>query len=155
MLYANGQDSAVRSLLENSTRSYRSGPGERLWLMLFDLFRLTGQKAAFESLGIEYAQSFEKSPPGWRDTAVAVPVHAKVVGSVLFKGELTGDNDAGFEAVRQALAKNRVFVSTCPRCVGWMLPVASGFWICCSRRTRIGARSSCWVVITSLPCLTP
>ncbi|MBL8408961.1 STAS domain-containing protein [Candidatus Accumulibacter phosphatis] len=106
MLFANGQDSAVRSLLENSTRSYRSGPGERLWLMLFDLFRLTGQKAPFEALGIDYAQSFEKSPPGWRDTAVAAPVHAKVVGSVLFKGELTGDNDAGFTAVRQALARN-------------------------------------------------
>jgi anti-anti-sigma regulatory factor len=28
------------------------------------------------------------------------------MGTVLFKGELSGDNDAGFEAVRQALAKN-------------------------------------------------
>ncbi|KFB66258.1 MAG: anti-anti-sigma factor [Candidatus Accumulibacter vicinus] len=106
MLYSNGQESAVRALLERSTRSYRSGPGERLWLMLFDLFRLTGQKAAFEGLGIDYAQSFEKSPPGWRDAVVAVSVHAKGVGSVLFKGDLTGDNDAGFTAARQALARN-------------------------------------------------
>jgi anti-anti-sigma regulatory factor len=105
MLYANGQDVVVRSLLENATRTYRSGPGERLWLMLFDLFRLTGQKAAFESLGIEYAQCFEKSPPGWRGDAAAPPVQARAMGTVLFKGELSGDNDAGFEAVRQALAK--------------------------------------------------
>jgi hypothetical protein len=103
MLFANGQDAAARSLLENATRCYCSGPGERLWLMLFDLLRLTGQKAAFEALGIEYAQSFEKSPPGWHETDIAAPVAAKVIGTVPFRGELTGDNDAGFAAVRQAL----------------------------------------------------
>ena len=106
MLYANGQDGAVRSLLENSTRSYRSGPGERLWLMLFDLFRLTGQKAAFEALEIEYAESFEKSPPGWRGALSGAQVQAKVPGTVFFKGDLTGDNDSGFEAVRQAVDRN-------------------------------------------------
>lgn len=106
MLYANGQDAAVRSLLENATRTYRSGPGERLWLMLFDLFRLTGQKAAFEALEIEYAQSFEKSPPGWRGAAVAVREQAKTMGTVLFRGELTGDNDTGFQLVQQALEKS-------------------------------------------------
>lgn len=106
MLYANGQDAAVRSLLENATRTYRSGPGERLWLMLFDLFRLTGQKASFDALGIEYAESFEKSPPGWRETTVAVREQAKTMGTVLFKGELTGDNDAGFQLLEQALEKS-------------------------------------------------
>ena len=106
MLYANGQDGAVRLLLENATRAYRSGPGERLWLMLFDLFRLTGQKAAFEALGLEYAESFEKSPPGWREAVGGTQVQAKVPGTVFFKGDLTGDNDAGFEAVRQAVERN-------------------------------------------------
>lgn len=106
MLFANGHDATARSLLENATRSYRSGPGERLWLMLFDLLRLTGQKPAFEALGIEYAQSFEKSPPGWHEADIAAPVAAKVMGTVLFKGELTGDNDAGFAAVRQAFDRN-------------------------------------------------
>lgn len=106
MLFANGQDAAARSLLENATRCYCSGPGERLWLMLFDLLRLTGQKAAFEALGIEYAQSFEKSPPGWHETDIAAPVAAKVMGTVPFRGELTGDNDAGFAAVRQAFDRH-------------------------------------------------
>ena len=75
MLYANGQDRAVRSLLEKSTRAYRSGAGERLWLMLFDFFRLTAQKAAFEALEIEYAQAFEKSPPGWREASRLSLIH--------------------------------------------------------------------------------
>jgi anti-anti-sigma regulatory factor len=107
MLYANGQDGAVRALLEKATRAQRSGAGERLWLMLFDLLRLLEQKPAFETLGIEYAQAFEKSPPGWRDDVRAAPVQARVTGTVLFKGELTDDNEAGFDAVRQALARNR------------------------------------------------
>jgi anti-anti-sigma regulatory factor len=106
MFYANGQDAAARSLLEKSTRERRSGPAERLWLMLFDLLRLSGQKAAFDALGIEYAQAFEKSPPVWRDAAVSAQVPGKVVGTALFKGDLLGNNDAGFEAVRLALKKN-------------------------------------------------
>jgi hypothetical protein len=47
MLYANGQDRAVRSLLETSTRAYRSGAGERLWLMLFDFLPADGPEGRF------------------------------------------------------------------------------------------------------------
>jgi len=106
MLYSNGQDAAVRSRLENAIRQYRGGAGERLWLMLFDLFRVGGQQGPFEALGIEYAQAFEKSPPGWHEAVRPAPVLIKA-GIVLFKGELTGDNEAGFAALRQALASNR------------------------------------------------
>jgi len=107
VLFANGQDEAVLAVLENAVRVHKSAPAERLWLMLFDLYRLMGQKAAFETLEIEYARAFEKSPPGWRDKS-KVPHKAKelATGSLLFKGDLTGDNDAAFEAVAQALEKN-------------------------------------------------
>lgn len=105
ILYANGQDAAARTLLEKAARVYRSGPGERLWLMLFDVLRLTGEKSGFEALGLEYAECFEKSPPVWRGVVPASRVQARASGTMLFKGELTGDNDAGFEAVQQALAK--------------------------------------------------
>lgn len=106
VLYANGQDEAVRAMLENAVRVHHFGPGERLWLMLFDFYRLTGQKVAFEALEIDYAQAFEKSPPAWRDSSKAPVVKAAAAGSVLFKGELLGDNEAGFDGVRQALEKN-------------------------------------------------
>lgn len=108
VLYANAQDDAVRALLEDAVRVHNFGPGERLWMMLFDLYRLTGQKAAFEALEIDYARAFEKSPPTWRDrsrTATAAKP-APVPGSVLFAGEMTGDNDAGFDAAMQALEKS-------------------------------------------------
>lgn len=107
VLFANGQDSAVQAVLEGAVQKHRTGPGERLWLMLFDLYRLTGQKAAFETLEIEYAQAFEKSPPGWKDKS-KTPQKTKEVatGNLLFRGNLTGDNDAGFEAVARAQEKN-------------------------------------------------
>ena len=67
ILFANGQDDAARAVLESAVDVHRSGPGERLWLMLFDLYQLAGKRAPFDALGIDYARSFEKSPPGWRD----------------------------------------------------------------------------------------
>jgi anti-anti-sigma regulatory factor len=107
VLFANGQDEAVRAVLENAVRIHHFGPGERLWLMLFDLYRLTGNKAAFEVLEIEYAQSFEKSPPGWGDKSKDPSKSPDVVpGSLLFRGELTGDNNSSFDAIAQALEKN-------------------------------------------------
>ncbi|WP_422897679.1 STAS domain-containing protein [Propionivibrio sp.] len=107
ILFANGQDEVVRSVLENAVRIHHFGPGERLWMMLFDLYGLTGQKASFEVLEIDYARSFEKSPPGWRDKSKGEPKAKEVLaGSLLFKGDLTGDNDAAFDAIRQSLEKN-------------------------------------------------
>ncbi len=109
VLYANGQNAPARAILEDAVRVHNFGPGERLWLMLFDLYRLTGEKAAFESLEIEYARAFEKSPPTWRDRSAAPAAASRpapaAAGSVAFKGELTGDNAAGFEAAAQALEK--------------------------------------------------
>ena len=35
------------------------------WLVLFDLYRATGQQALFESLAVEYAQQFGWSAPQW------------------------------------------------------------------------------------------
>ncbi len=107
VLFANGQDESVRSVLENAVRIHHFGPGERLWMMLFDFYALTGHKAAFEALGIEYARAFEKSPPGWRDKSGAQPrTRAAAAGNLLFKGELIGDNGVSFDAIRRLLEKN-------------------------------------------------
>ena len=108
VLFANHQDAAVQAVLENALQTHRTGPAERLWLMLFDLYRISGQQQAFEAMEIEYARTFEKSPPGWRSHAAGkVRAPEGVVGSVVFKGDLVGGNTAAFEGVRLALEKNR------------------------------------------------
>ena len=109
VLFANSQDAAAQSVLENAARTFCHGTGERLWLMLFDLYRLSGQQAAFEALGIEYAQAFEKSPPVWSGHAVVEKPKTResAPGSLVFKGELLGSNEAAFEAIRKSLEKNR------------------------------------------------
>lgn len=109
VLYANNQDEATRAILENAVHAHHFGPGERLWLMLFDYYRLTNQHAPFDALAIEYAKAFEKSPPPWRSGAAApekTPVKAVPAGTVLFKGDLTGENDAAFAALDLAVSKN-------------------------------------------------
>jgi ABC-type transporter Mla MlaB component len=111
VLFANGQDQQTRMVLENALRLHRSGPAERLWLMLFDLYRLTGQQSAFEAMGIEYAREFEKSPPIWRnepEPASSGKASKGDAGRLFFKGDLLGGNAVAFGAARQALEKEGV-----------------------------------------------
>ena len=111
MLFANAQDPAARTILEDALKAQQTGPAERLWLMLFDLYRLSGQQSAFEAMGIEYARAFEKSPPSWglvSEAPDAADASNGKGGNARFKGDLLGGNEAAFDAVRQALDKNRV-----------------------------------------------
>jgi anti-anti-sigma regulatory factor len=106
MQYANGQDGAARQVLENAVRVHRSGEGERLWLLLFDFFQLTGEQKAFDALSIEYARCFEKSPPVWRESATAVAAaSARSTGYAQFKGDLEERNNDGFLGLRDVLEK--------------------------------------------------
>ena len=106
ILFANAQDDAARAVLEDAVRVYCAGPGERLWLMLFDLYQFTGTREPFEALGIDYARSFEKSPPGWRDRAQSATTEI-TFGSLRFTGDLCGDNDTAFAAISRSLDQNR------------------------------------------------
>jgi ABC-type transporter Mla MlaB component len=111
VLFANDQDQAAQMVLENALRSQESGAAERLWLMLFDLYRISGQRSPFEAMGVDYARAFEKSPPSWGDeTQAAQPAEAakNKGGNVIFKGDLVGGNAASFDAMRQALGNNHV-----------------------------------------------
>lgn len=64
VLYANANDSGAGAVLEEAIGG-PSKKSERLWQMLFDLYRLTGNKASFDTQGVVFAQLFEKSPPVW------------------------------------------------------------------------------------------
>ena len=108
VLFANSQDEAVCLALEQAARVHQSGAGERLWMMLFDFYKLKGRAAEFEALEIDFVRAFEKSPPVWRNKAKALAKTKEVAAeSLLFQGDLTAGNKAAFEPIRQALAKNK------------------------------------------------
>jgi ABC-type transporter Mla MlaB component len=115
VLFADNQDQSAQAILENALKQQQqSEQAERLWLMLFDLYRISGQQSAFDAIGIDYAREFEKSPPIWRhEFEVAAPAAKKSTstpkgrGGVLFKGDLLGSNVSSFDATRQALEKTQ------------------------------------------------
>jgi anti-anti-sigma regulatory factor len=62
ILFANGQTKLVEPILMHAIAE-EAPP--TVWGMLFDLYQITGQRAAFENLSIQYAHKFEMSPPTW------------------------------------------------------------------------------------------
>ena len=103
VLFANGQDSAARSILEYAARSSTGAEAERLWRMLLDLMQVLGDRAGFDKLGLEFVQTCETSPPAWREHA-PVPVAAQVDESaVVLQGVLTGNDAPGLSKFGEAL----------------------------------------------------
>lgn len=92
VLYANGNAREAESLLEAVLASEIQGAGEGLWMMLLDLYKLTGQRERFESKVLDYATRFERSPPPWVDlsSARATPRKSDASSLVNLAGELTG-----------------------------------------------------------------
>ncbi|UMR32165.1 hypothetical protein MJ904_08315 [Massilia sp. MB5] len=94
LLYANGQAELAAELLAAAARDQRD---RTVWWMLFDLYQILGRQEAFDSLSIDYASTFETSPPPWNPPAApdnAVPPPAGVVPTVALHGML----DAGCAA---------------------------------------------------------
>ena len=67
VLYANGDIAEAEKILSAAIDDDTSVSGEGLWMMLLDLYRLTGQQQRFESRVLDYAVRFERSPPSWED----------------------------------------------------------------------------------------
>lgn len=76
VLYANANDSGAKAVLEEAIGG-PSKKSERLWQMLFDLYRLTGDKGSFDTQGVVFAQLFEKSPPVWGGPEGEAPAAAQ------------------------------------------------------------------------------
>jgi ABC-type transporter Mla MlaB component len=70
VLYANGNDRDAEQLLSAVFDDPTATVGEGLWMMLLDLYRLTGQRDRFDTRVIDYARRFERSPPAWEDLSV-------------------------------------------------------------------------------------
>ena len=70
VLYANDNMARAETVLSNALENSAHSADEWPWLMLFDLYRLSGQREQFEARVIDYATRFEHSPPSWIDLSV-------------------------------------------------------------------------------------
>ncbi len=120
VLYANGQDVAARSLLETFVRSYRGLEGNRFWMLLFDLLQIGGDRAAFEKLGVEYAEACESSPPTWRqDVKAAVPAAGgRAVSKVFLQGVLTSESALPIDELARLIAQKADINVDCAKLIG-------------------------------------
>ena len=120
VLYANGQDGAARSLLETFVRSYHGSEGRRFWLLLFDLLQATGDRAAFEKLGADYAEACEMSPPTWSQASPATSLPAGAVGprKVFLQGVLTTEGALPVTELAKLIEKKEQVTVDCTKLIG-------------------------------------
>jgi ABC-type transporter Mla MlaB component len=78
------------------------------WLLLLELRQYTGDQEKFENLAVDYAVTFEESPPSWEERGGAsvarqaeLAPEAAEPDCFVFEGELTG---AGNERLKQLAA---------------------------------------------------
>ena len=66
MAYANGDSDQAEQLLMGLIRQGGGrGHHAETWMVVFDLYRATGQQAKFEAIALEYVQRFGHSAPHW------------------------------------------------------------------------------------------
>jgi anti-anti-sigma regulatory factor len=120
VLYANGQDGAARSLLETFVRSYRGSEGKRFWLLLFDLLQATGDRAAYEKLGADYAEACEMSPPTWSQESPAAKQSASSVGprKIFLQGVLTADGALPVIELAKLIEQKAQVTVDCTKLIG-------------------------------------
>lgn len=100
VLYANGRSDAAEAVLDAVLDSPTNQAGEGVWMMLLDLYRLTGQRQRFESRVLDYATRFERSPPPWRDlSGSGMPPRAPAAPLVNLPGALSAQAAKQFEQI--------------------------------------------------------
>lgn len=111
IMYANGQSDLVEQMLRNAIEEDLLGDVTRTaWLMLFDLYMVSGKQQEFENLSIAYVSKFETSPPTWTGTTqnakpAAAPQGNTTTPMVPFSGKLDSNSGKLIERA-QKLAEN-------------------------------------------------
>ncbi|WP_343730583.1 STAS domain-containing protein [Duganella sp.] len=112
ILYANGQAAVAQQMLQAAVAEAKHINSERTaWWMLFDLYQVTGQQDAFDNLSIDYASTFETSPPAWQAPAAlaaASPDWAGLTPTESFSGVLGPHIAPQLERLRQLAASHPV-----------------------------------------------
>ncbi len=101
ILYANDQVEAAIATLASHVESAEGHHALDTWLMLFDLYQITGRKPEFDDLALKFVVEFERTAPVWQGAQkpAAKPTPAKAAAnSVILPENLTVDGLARFNA---------------------------------------------------------
>lgn len=100
VLYANGDVGEAEKVLSAVLDEPANNAGEGLWMMLLDLYKLTGQRQRFDTRVVDYATRFERSPPPWEDlSSQAQRPPAEKVPLVNLGGSLSGQAASQFQQI--------------------------------------------------------
>ncbi len=138
ILFANGQPlPAMMSLRQAIAQGGLGDCTQQAWLMLFDMLNHGGMHEEFDSLAIDFASTFEKSPPPWRaveppavagDKAAAGPTvinfPAQIDESV---ARLAEQIQRAVKAGRQVIAEFRAVRRVDPVGAGHLFRLIEGF----------------------------
>ena len=117
IMYADGRDSAARVLLEKLLSAYSPAEGRKLWLLLFDLLQVQGDRAGFDRLCLEFARVCEMSPPSWREEQPRKKAVARA-GSIALSGVLTADDTKLLRQIQVDVGKPGELNLDCSRWMG-------------------------------------
>lgn len=108
ILFANGTDLAATAVLEAAIEEGAAN-NQTLWFMLFDLYRLTDGREAFEQRGVAFAQQFGRSPPVWTELGhSSAPKPARTRSSaptISLTGNLGSSSAPQFEQIEKIAQK--------------------------------------------------
>jgi len=89
---------SLSNILEGQVTS-GTRENQTLWLLLLEVLQFTDQQERFEELALEYAMTFEESPPSWEPIAEAVAsqIGADAIDATMsqiytLEGEIVGPN---------------------------------------------------------------
>lgn len=93
----------LAGLCQGAIEVGRRDASSAVWMLLLELYRLLGRRAAFDEVGIDYCVTYEVSPPSWEppaprfrvedpDTAPAKPAADEALppDTIALKGDLVG-----------------------------------------------------------------
>lgn len=104
-------------LLENACRPKRIETDRAVWALLLEIYRILDFKDKFEEAAVNYAVTFEVSPPSWEskpeaEAKRAAPARPLEVAdhALALSGELTGASDDLARQLRDWAAANNMLV---------------------------------------------
>jgi anti-anti-sigma regulatory factor len=101
-------EATLFKLLRDNAKAGEAGVDQAYWLLLLDLYQMLGLQNEFEEAAVDFAVTYEVSPPSWeapppRSPAEPAPGAAPAVASsdeaFPVAGEIAGQSDALFQEV--------------------------------------------------------